>query len=85
MEIWADPGILSPFQPPRGPHTRTQTRTRKHTDSSGAAERSKPETLKDVAPAEREGRSSSAIKALKDDAPAEQREPIELSKQDSEG
>jgi len=32
-----------------------------------------------------ESRSSSAIKALKDDAPAEQREPIELSKQDSEG
>jgi len=32
-----------------------------------------------------EGRSSSAIKALKDDAPAEQREPIELSMQDSEG
>jgi len=63
MEIWADPGILSPFQQP---HTRTQTRTRKHTDSRGAAERSKPETLKD-------------------DAPAEQREPIELSKQDSEG
>jgi len=82
MEIWADPGILSPFQQP---HTRTQTRTRKHTDSSGAAERSKPETLKDVAPAEREGRSSSAIKALKDDAPAEQQEPIEFSNQGTEG
>ena len=32
-----------------------------------------------------ESRSSSAIKALKDDAPAEQREPIKLFKQDSEG